>query len=76
MSMWEYIRTTNKMTKVSVAKETNVSRKAIYLFEKGKLINNKLMSYYLKLSGREIDLKLAKILDEDYEEYYRELRSE
>ena len=74
MSMWRYIRLNNKKTITSVAKENNLTRQTVYKFEKGKITNMKLMSYYLKLNGRDIDIKLAKILDNDLEEYYADLK--
>lgn len=74
MSMWENIRRKRKKRIIQIVKDTGVSRQIIYLFEKGKCQNIKLMSYYLKLSGRQEDLILANILDEDYEEYYKNLK--
>lgn len=76
MSMWEFIRRKRKKSITRVAKDTGVSRPTIYLFEKGKCQNIKLISYYLRLNGRDIDIQLANILDEDYEEFYAKLRSE
>lgn len=74
--MWEYIRRKRRKTITQVSKDTGVSRQTIYLFEKGKCQNIKLMSYYLKLNARDIDIKLANILDENYEEFYKDLRGE
>lgn len=76
MSMWEYIRRKKRKTIMQVANDTNISRTTIYLFEKGKCQNIKLMSYYLRLNGRDIDNKIANILDENYEMFYKELRGE
>lgn len=76
MSMWEYIRRKKRKTIMQVANETYISRTTIYLFEKGKCQNIKLMSYYLRLNGRDIDNKIANILDENYEMFYKELRGE
>lgn len=76
MSMWEYIRRKKRKTITQVSKDTGVSRQTIYLFEKGKCQNIKLMSYYLRLNARDIDIKLANILDENYEEFYKDLRGE
>lgn len=76
MSMWEYIRRKKRKTITQVVKDTGVSRQTIYLFEKGKCQNIKLMSYYLRLNARDIDIQLADILDEDYEEFYKDLRGE
>lgn len=76
MSMWEYIRRKKIKTITQVSKDTGVSRQTIYLFEKGKCQNIKLMSYYLRLNARDIDIQLADILDEDYEEFYKDLRGE
>lgn len=74
--MWEYIRRKKRKTITQVVKDTGVSRQTIYLFEKGKCQNIKLMSYYLRLNARDIDIQLADILDEDYEEFYKDLRGE
>lgn len=76
MSMWEFIRRKRKKTITQIANDTNISRPTIYLFEKGKCQNIKLMSYYLRLNGRDIDNQIANVLDEDYETFYKELRSE
>lgn len=76
MSMWEFIRRNRKKSITQVAIDTGISRTTIYLFEKGKCQNIKLMSYYLRLNGRDIDNKIADILDEDYEVFYKELRGE
>lgn len=76
ISMWEYIRRKRKKSITQVNKDTGISRQTIYSFEKGKCQNLKLMSYYLRLNGRDIDIKLADILDEDYERFYKELRGE
>lgn len=76
MSMWEFIRRKRKKTITQIANDTNISRPTIYLFEKGKCQNIKLMIYYLRLNGRDIDNQIANLLDEDYETFYKELRSE
>ena len=76
MSMWEFIRRKRKKTITQIANDTNISSPTIYLFEKGKCQNIKLMSYYLRLNGRDIDNQIANLLDEDYETFYKELRSE
>lgn len=76
MSMYEYIRRKKRKTITQVANDTGISRTTIYLFEKGKCQNIKLMSYYLRLNGRDIDNQIADILDEDYEIFYKELRGE
>ena len=76
MSMWEFIRRKRKKTITQIANDTNISRPTIYLFEKGKCQNIKLMAYYLRLNGRDIDNQIANLLDEDYETFYKELRSE
>lgn len=76
ISLWEYIRRKHKKTITQIVKDTGISRQTIYLFEKGKCQNLKLMSYYLRLNGRDIDIKLADILDENYERFYKELRGE
>lgn len=76
MSMWEYIRRKKRKTIMQVANDTDISRTTIYLFEKGKCQNIKLMAYYLRLNGRDIDNKIANILDENYEMFYKELRGE
>ena len=76
MSMWEFIRRKRKKTITQIANDTNISRPTIYLFEKGKCHNIKLMIYYLRLNGRDIDNQIANVLDEDYETFYKELRSE
>ena len=68
--MWNYIRRKRKKTINEIAIATGVSRPTIYLFEEGKCQNIKLMAYYLRLNGREIDKQLADILDNDYEEFY------
>lgn len=74
--MWEFIRRNKKKTIKQVSKDTGISRQTIYLFEKGKCQNLKLMSYYLRLNARDIDIQLADILDENYEEFYKDLRGE
>ena len=76
ISMWEYIRRKNKKPITQIVKDTGFSRQTIYLFEKGKTQNLRLMSYYLRLNGREQDIILANILDEDYKDFYKELRGE
>lgn len=76
ISMWEYIRRKNKQPITKIVKDTGFSRQTIYLFEKGKTQNLRLMSYYLRLNGREQDIILANILDEDYKDFYKELRGE
>ena len=67
MSMYEYIRRKKRKTIMQIAEDTGISRTTIYLFEKGKCQNIKLMSYYLRLNGRDIDNQIADILDEKYE---------
>ena len=74
--MWKYIRLNKNKSIMEVSKETNISRQTIYLFENGKIISNKLMAYYLRLNGRDIDIKLANILEENYDLYYQELKED
>ena len=76
ITMWNYIRRKRKKTINEISIATGVSRPTIYLFEEGKCQNIKLMAYYLRLNGREIDKQLADILDNDYEEFYAKLRGE
>lgn len=76
MSMYEYIRRKKRKTIMQIAEDTGISRTTIYLFEKGKCQNIKLMSYYLRLNGRDIDNQIADILDENYEMFYKKLRGE
>ena len=76
VNMWKFIRLNKNKSIMEVAQETNISRQNIYLFENGKTNSNKLMAYYLRLNGRDIDIKLASILEEDYETYFKEIKEE
>lgn len=76
MNLYEYIRRTKKKSISQISRATGISRQTIYLFEKGKNQNIKLIAYYLRLNGREIDLKIANLLDNELEAFYREIRGE
>lgn len=71
MTMWKYIRVSKGKSIKDIVEETGISRQVIYLFENGKNQSIRLKSYYLRLNGRDIDNKIADILDNDYDVYYK-----